>query len=134
VPFFATEQSFNDTDGQVIYRGDTLRVKTFSNSGPGVACLATGTVNIQGIGRVTDNYTVTGCGTSSGHKNYQLTEFNGQAYRADSVHPVSIRAAVRKELKIMPQSSLRKNKVVFKAQGFLFDTKGRKAAGVAPVK
>ncbi len=134
VPLFAMEQTFSDSDQNVVYRGDTVRAKSFNTSWDfGMPCIEQQTANIQGIGRVTDRTIRNPCGITSGHTNYQLIRYNGVPYGADSVYAVSIRAALRHGFTRTQTSSLRKNSVVFDAQGVLFDAKGRKAAAVAPL-
>jgi hypothetical protein len=121
-PFFAKGQSFSDTNGRVVYRGDTLRKVSVSStlSGNGVS-----SENIERIGRVSER-TNAGGGLSSAGSSYRLLSFNGQAYDPDNVQVVSILGlgsrAKQKNLGPILQSDGRR--VLLQNNGRFYDLRG----------
>jgi hypothetical protein len=124
VPFFAAGTIFSASSARVVYQGDTLRM----NQDTGNGCLRWNYTSVETIGRTLHSSGNGGCGNTLRSDSYTLTVFNGVAYNASMLSPVSLSASLARRL---PDGAarilLQRGSVMFDREGKAFDLRGQRA-------
>jgi hypothetical protein len=123
-PFPFVGQAFTPHAARALYQGDTV----FRNQVSVTGCTPSAKENLQGVGRIRDEYAYHCSPHTRGHAFIRLISFNGVGYDASDVTPVALSAAIARAAGARAaRLTLRSGGVRLEKNGRLFDLQGKSA-------